>query len=423
MKSAGLTVLLLWICSTAAWAAPAPNAGTQNADPEGLYAEDQSEGDTPSDLPGYSMDGLKRLADSLQRTGVGTDQIPALYRPQFLTISDASLSMEDDEVVFVVHYPQGRVRIYPQRLMVWHEAVNDVLPDAAGNLPPPGRLGSAEAEGQSYTIAYSPLTGSVSAFRSMAGKYPSTFGVTGNLINGNSVLYDRISGSLWAQLPAVCVEGPFKGRRLDRIPVLWARWGGVKERYAGKAEVLSRSTGYKRPYGKDPYGSYQLKGTYYDDVRLLFAISRLDHRLPPKKRILGVEHEAMFGAVIVDEVREQKILNFSLGVIPLVAFYDTQLGAVRIFDRRLDDPNHPLEFAIFEDNYVDKQSKSQWTPDGQGTYGRYRDRQLKPLLAVDAMWYAWAAFFPGTRIFPFNEWEQLNKPSGSLPTVSGGPMR
>ncbi len=374
------------------------------ADPGNPLADDaEVSGDTPSDLPGYSMDGLKRLADSIQRTGVGADQIAALYRPQFVNVSDASLSMDDDEVVFIVTYPQGRVRIYPQRIMVWHELVNDVLPDAAGNLPPPGRIGLAEAEGQSFTLAYSPLSGSVTAFRSLVGKYPTSFGVTGNLLNGNSVLYDRISGSLWAQLPAVCVEGPFKGRRLERIPVLWARWGGAKERYAGRAEVLSRSTGHKRPYGKDPYGSYQLKGNYYDDVRLLFEISRLDNRLPPKKRILGLEHEALFGAVVIDEVRSRRVLNFSLGVLPLVALYDEQLDAVRVFDRRLR--GQTLSFAIFENGIVDEQTKSQWTPDGAATYGRLRDQTLTPVLAVDAMWYAWATFYPGTQIFPFNEWD------------------
>ncbi len=408
MKNLSARFLLLLLL---ALIPPLPAFAAEPGDP--ALAEDEPDGDMPSDLPGYSMDRLKRLADSIQRTGVGTDQITALHRPQYLNISDASLSMDDDEIVFVVHYPQGRIRIYPQRILVWHEVVNDVLPDAQGNLPTQARLNAsgalplvgrlgAEAQGQSWTISYSPLTGSVSAFRSsVAGKYPTSFGVTGNLINGNSVLYDRISGSLWAQLPAVCVEGPFKGRRLDRIPVLWARWGGVKERYARRAEVLSRSTGHKRPYGKDPYGSYQLKGTYYDDVRLLFAISRLDNRLPPKKRILGVEHEALFGAVVVDEVREKRVFNFNLGLTPLVALYDAELDAVRIFDRRLN--GQTLSFVLFEDGIVDEQTKSQWTPEGLGTYGRWRDQKLTPVLAVDAMWYAWAAFYPDTQIFPYED--------------------
>ena len=136
-------------------------------------------------------------------------------------------------------------------------------------------------------------------------------------------------------------------------------------------------------------------------MRLLFAISRLDNRLPPKKRILGVEHEALFGAVVVDEVREKRVFNFNLGLTPLVALYDAELDAVRIFDRRLN--GQTLSFVLFEDGIVDEQTKSQWTPEGLGTYGRWRDQKLTPVLAVDAMWYAWAAFYPDTQIFPYED--------------------
>ena len=89
----------------------------------------------PSDFPGYSLDDLRKLADLIQRTGVSVDRIPALDRPQFLSISDASLSMENSEIVFVIHYPDNLVRIYPRRILLWHEAVNDVLPDLVRGLP------------------------------------------------------------------------------------------------------------------------------------------------------------------------------------------------------------------------------------------------------------------------------------------------
>ncbi len=355
----------------------------------------------PSAAPGFSIGDLRKLADVIARTGVAPDSIPALYRPQFLSVSDASLSMDDDEVVFIVEYPDGRIRVYPQRIMVWHEVVNDVLPDASGNMPPRPAPGMPASGDNTYTVTYSPLTGAVVAFRSMAGRFPSTFGVTGNLLNANTVLYDRVSRSLWSQLLAVCIEGPLRGRRLERIPVLWARWSGVKKRYAGKAEVMSRSTGYKRSYGKDPYGSYKIGGTYYEDVRLLFAVSRLDNRLPPKKRVLGLEMEDDYGAVLHDSVREARVINFTLGLTPLAAFYDAELEAVRVFDRRPPGAgDKALTFEIFEDKLVDKETRSEWTPEGNCIYGKWRDKSLTAFYSMDSMWFAWSAFHKGTRIFP-----------------------
>ncbi|MDR2076649.1 MAG: DUF3179 domain-containing protein [Desulfovibrio sp.] len=369
--------------------------------------EKDGEAGQATSIPGYSMDALRRLADAIERTGRGADSTPALSRPQFVTVSDASLSMDDDEIVFIVHYPDGRVRIYPQRILVWHEVVNDVLPGASGQnpeRPDPGRPGAA---GEAYSITYCPLSGSVTAFRSQAGPYPSTFGLSGDLLNGNSVLYDRVSVSLWSQLLAGCLDGPMRGKRLERIPVLWAKWGGVKKRYSGKAEVLSRSTGYRRSYGKDPYGSYQRPGTYYDNNHLVSPLSYLDTRLPPKKRILGLELEDLFGAVQADSVKEARVLNFTMGVTPLVALYDQEMDAVRIFDRRLEGKNDlTLTFLLFEDKFLDQETRSVWTPEGVSTYGRHRDKRLLPVLAVDSMWFAWAAFHRQSLIYPYDQWRQ-----------------
>ncbi|MDR2800538.1 MAG: DUF3179 domain-containing protein [Desulfovibrio sp.] len=376
--------------------------------PSGAAAgKDSPSSKIPTEMPGFSTDDLRALADRISRTGVSADAIPALYRPQYMSVSDADLSMDNEDIVFIVEYPGNLVRIYPRRILVWHEAVNDIAPDDESRPTQMPLAGEPDKGGENRTVTYSPLTGSVVGFRSMAGRYPSSFGVSGNLLNGNSVLYDRISRSLWVQLMGLCVEGPFLGKRVTRIPVLSARWRGVKSRYGGldprftgRAEVLSRSTGFKRTYGKDPYGSYIRRDTYYDDDRLPFAVDRIDTRLPPKTRILGLEMDNAFGAVLKDEVRRSGVINFTLGATPLTAIHDVEIDAVRVFERALPDLEEPLSFTFFEDRLVDEQSKSEWRPDGECVYGRLRGRTLKPVLAIDSMWFAWASFYKNTRIFP-----------------------
>jgi hypothetical protein len=370
-------------------------------------AQDEDLEGMPTEVPGYSMDDLRRLADRIVRTGLGTDSIPAITSPEYLSISDASLSMENNEVVFLVFFPGNLLRIYPQRIMVWHEVVSDALPDPDGKAFDRNAPDMAQVADKRYTISYSPLTGSVVAFHSRAGQYATSFGVTGNLLNGNTVLYDAISRSLWSQLLGACLEGPLRGKRLDRIPVLWARWGGVKEHFGGlnpsfdgKVEVLSRATGYTRSYGKDPYGSYQRAGTYYDDASIPFPVARLDTRLPAKKAVLGIESESAFAAVQKDAVKEIRTLNFSLGVTPLVAIYDESIDAVRVFHRRLPGFDKDLTFAIFEDKLIDEQTHSEWLPDGRCVNGKFRDRTLKTMYSVDSMWFAWSSFYRGSSIFP-----------------------
>ena len=53
-------------------------------------------------------DPLDVLRDAVVDTGVGRDFIPALFNPRYISVSDASLSMEDNEVVFVAtFFPDG----------------------------------------------------------------------------------------------------------------------------------------------------------------------------------------------------------------------------------------------------------------------------------------------------------------------------
>lgn len=350
----------------------------------------------PPPNPIYSEEMLEEMATKVTRTGVGMDAIRALYRPRFLSVSDASLSMEHDEPVFIVTFPTGLTRIYPQRILVWHEVVNDVLPTPDGQAV---RADTPTSALDAFSITYSPLTGTVAAFYGKAGRFPSTFGVTGELLNANTLLYDRMTGSIWSQLTGTCIEGPLAGKRLSPIQVTWASWRGARDRYPA-AQVLSRSTGYKRNYGRDPYGSYQRPGNYYDDLRLIHPVQPLDTRLPPKTRILGIERESLSGAVHVSVVKEAGIVSMELGMLQLVAFYDNDLETVRLFERKAAGDATPLTFAFLEGKIVDNQTKSEWTVEGRCTYGRYREKNLIPVMHINAMWFAWAAFYPQTVILP-----------------------
>ena len=344
----------------------------------------------------FSLEQLAEISTNKTRTGLGTDDLRPLSRPGFLNVSDASLSMEHDEQVFVVEYPTGLVRIYPQRILVWHEIVNDVLPDPSGA---PIRRDTPLSALDAFCLTYSPLTGCVSAFYSVGGRFPTTFGNTGELYNSNTLLYDRTTQSIWSQLPGTCIEGALVGKRLSRIQVLWTNWRGAMKRFPD-AQVLSRSTGFKRSYGKDPYGSYAIPGNYYDDLRLLHPLSHYDNRFPPKKRIAGLELEGLFGAVDIEAVRKARVANATLGLTPLALFFDPTLDTVRIFDRRMPGMDKPLTFILFENKIVDEQTRSEWTCEGTGTYGKFREKKLTPVYYLDAMWFAWSAFYPSTIILP-----------------------
>lgn len=375
----------------ALWSFSCPAFGAANPD------------EKSSPVPGFTMGAVRSLFDQVEKTGLGHNSIPSIDNPQFLSVSDASLSMEDEDIVFIVTFPDGTIRIYPQRVMVWHEVVNDTLPDPNESaLTPHTPETTSDSSGRRYTITYSPLSGAVVAFRSLAGSFPSSFGTTGELLNANSVLYDRISYTSWSQLLGVAFDGPLTGRRLERVPVVWAKWKGVKKRYMGKAQVLSRATSIRRPYGRDPYGAYHDPNSYYNNTTISNTLAFFDKRLHPKTQVLGIEFESMFAALQKNKVKQQKSVNFVMGITPMVALYDEEIDAVRVFDRRPGGKRHvePLTFELFEGNFIDKESGSMWTAEGLGTYGKYREVQLEPIYTIDCMWMTWAAFHRGCPIYP-----------------------
>ncbi len=64
--------------------------------------------------------------DEIMTGGPPKDGIPSIDDPQFESIADADLWLDDLEPVQVVDI-DGDVRAYPVQVMVWHELVNDTV--------------------------------------------------------------------------------------------------------------------------------------------------------------------------------------------------------------------------------------------------------------------------------------------------------
>ena len=56
-------------------------------------------------------------------------------------------------------------------------------------------------------------------------------------------------------------------------PVYWTNWGAAKRTFP-QAVVLAKPNSNK-PYGRDPYGNYLRRGTYYDNDRLIYPVERM----------------------------------------------------------------------------------------------------------------------------------------------------
>jgi hypothetical protein len=325
--------------------------------------------------------------DEIIAGGPPPDGIPAIDRPVFIDPADAAAWLVPKEPVLALDV-KGDARAYPLQILMWHEIVNDVV----GNVP--------------VTVTFCPLCNSGIVFERVVNGKTLDFGTSGKLYKSDLVMYDRQSHSLWAQMEGRAIVGTYAGARLHLLPantISFEEWRTAHPR----GKVLSRDTGHSRNYGMNPYQSY-------DEPQLgpfLFR-GRPDPRRPPKERVVGIKLGDTACAYPWPLLAERRVVLDRLADRDLVIFYQPgtlsaldedeikrsrAVGATGAFSRLLED--RVLTFEARPDGFRDRETGSTWTLLGRATSGPLAGRQLTAVPHVDAFWFAWAAFNPGTSIY------------------------
>ena len=193
--------------------------------------------------------------------GPGRDGIPALNYPSYKKLSSVQF-MEDDDLVLGLSI-NGEIRAYPHKILNYHEIINDTI------------------QGMPVVISYCPLTGTGMWWESTSTGSLLTYGVSGLLYNSNLILYDHETDSKWVQMRLDCINGKYKGTRQLPQRMIQTTWKTWKKMYP-RSKVLSANTGFDRPYDVYPYGFYRT------NLLLLFPVTPLDLRRPPKEIVHGI---------------------------------------------------------------------------------------------------------------------------------------
>ncbi|GAA0196013.1 DUF3179 domain-containing protein [Halobaculum roseum] len=328
---------------------------------DGAITAGGASGPPQRDGPLYQPWDHETVREAVVDGGPGKDGIPSVDDPSFAPASESDLA--DDEVVFGYAGAED-VKAYTQRVLVWHEVANDTL------------------DGTPVAVTYCPLTGTAMGFE----RGETTFGVSGRLVNNNLVMYDRATDSRWPQLLATAVDGPLAGDQLREFRLVWTTWGRWRETHPDTL-VLTEETGYAKRYGSDPYGNYNPTSGYYGGGGPLFAsldegwAETLDE---PKRVVIGARTAE--GAVAFDKpsLRERGLLETAGdgdGDDGLLAAYDPALDSSWVYRRGAG-------------SVAPGDDEGQFVVDGE-TH-RAGDLPLEPVYAFDAMWHAWAGFYPET---------------------------
>ena len=334
----------------------ATTGGSEPGSRTGTTATDRSDAPRPptTDARLYLDYDIETLEANVVSGGVPKDGIPAIDEPRFAATPPEGLA-PGDPVFGVVR--GGDAKAYPQYVLVHHEIVNDTV------------------AGDPVAVTYCPLTGTAQGFE----RGTVEFGVSGRLVNSNLTMYDRGTDSWWPQMLATAINGPLTGESLREFRVIWTTWDRWSSAYP-ETTVLTEETGFSRRYGVDPYGQYNETRGYYSSSRTLFEPLRRDSRAHPKAVVLGTRTEAGALAFDKESLLSQRLLTGHVDETPYVAVADTDLATGFVYANP--------ESATVEAS-----------ADGYTLDGTAYDADSLPLersLAFDAMWFAWAGFYPGS---------------------------
>lgn len=284
-------------------------------------------------MNGFDVSEATIPVGKIRQGGPPRDGIPAIDNPGF-NEADQTDWLEPTSRVLGLAI-NGEARAYPVAILNWHEIVNDVV------------------AGQPVVVTFCPLCNTGMAFVAEVNGQVRTFGVSGLLYESDVLLYDRETQSLWSQILSTAVSGQELGQQLTALPVKNTTWQAWREEYP-ETLVLSRETGFRRDYLRDPYAGYEQSPT------TLFPVS---NQAPgpwhSKAWVLGVSFNGEHKAYPYEELAKTGNAQFNdeVGGQPFTVLWDDAHRSASI----------------------------EW--------------EGKPLTSLVAFWFAWYTFYPGTAVY------------------------
>lgn len=318
--------------------------------------------------------------------GPPRDGIPSIDKPQFISVKEASEYLVDREPISVLEL-NGEVRAYPLQIMTWHEIVNDSV------------------GGQRIAVTFCPLCNTAIVFdATLPDSRVAEFGTSGNLRFSDLVMYDRVTQSWWQQIDGEAIVGELTGARLKVLPSQIVSFEELKVTFPD-AKVLSRKTGFSRPYGQNPY-------TGYDTGSPFLFRGPADDRLPATERVVALELGGEAAAFPFSVLEKEPVVHFTVGGQKIVVLFkqgtasalddDTiakgrDVGATGVFFPKAGD--RELTFRFENGAFKDNETGSTWSLLGQAIAGPLKGQKLQPVLHANNFWFSWAVFKPDTTIY------------------------
>jgi len=261
----------------------------------------------------------------------------------------------------------GHSRAYPILTMGYHHIVNDTV----GGVP--------------VAMTYCTLCHTGIAFDPMVDGRRLHFRLAG-INNGNALLRDEETKSVWQQSTGQAIFGPLKGRRLKMIhsdEMSFALWR--REQPGG--DVLKPDEARAKDYDGRDWEAQVEKTPAMVDTKA--------SGIGPHRLMLGVEIRGRFKAYPVDRVLGTKFIQDTVADVPVLVVVGVDGESIRVFD-----PENLTFTPGSEGGLIrDAETGSGWNFRGCAVQGELSGRCLKSIDANKDYWFDWMHQHPETAVF------------------------
>lgn len=284
----------------------------------------------------------------------------------------------------------GVTKGYPLHILTWHEIVND------------------EFDGTAVVVTYCPLCNTAISFDREVNGRVLDFGVSGKLRNSDLIMWDRQTESWWQQATGEAIVGTLASERLRPFPTTIVSFGDFLLEHPD-APVLTEDTGYGRTYGVNPYEGYD------GSSRPFLFSGVIDERLPALSRVVTLDRGGNGVAVPMTVLAELGVANVTVDGASFVVLWapgatsaldgpsiadSREIGSAAVYSGIVNGVGTQFRPADEPGRFIDEATGSTWNIFGRAVAGPRLGDQLEAVFHTTEFWFAWAAFFPETVIWP-----------------------
>jgi hypothetical protein len=198
-------------------------------------------------------------------------------------------------------------------------------------------------------------------------------------------------GTIWSALTGRAIEGPQKGKRLQRLPSMVTQWGYW-------LMLHPESTAYDLFDGRK-YPVTELPTELSPQAKE--SIGTVDGRLDKMAAVLGVEAGESAKAFPLDVKQERACYSDTVGSTSVAVFWYGPTRTAVAWNTRLGDRTlsfHASESSPETAPFKDNETGTRWTLAGRAVDGPLRGQELQWMAGIQCRWFAWAAEYPETEI-------------------------